>query len=132
MSNEKKIEDLIYSISSLIKEAQQENKLLLEIDNNIENLDLRKENIIPNKKISFSDKIKDENLKENNTSKFYDWKSIKFLKENLEKDFKDDLEKSFLKIFESEINLWMKANLKNIIQTELNKFSSKIIAEKLK
>tara|TARA_A100001035_G_scaffold123779_1_gene97341 strand:- start:2128 stop:2526 length:399 start_codon:yes stop_codon:yes gene_type:complete len=132
MSNEKKIEDLIYSISSLIKEAQQENKLLLEIDNNIENLDLRKENIISNKKISFSDKVKDENLKENNTSKFYDWKSIKFLKENLEKDFKDDLEKSFLKIFESEINLWMKANLKNIIQTELNKFSSKIIAEKLK
>ena len=132
MSNEKKIEDLIYSISSLIKEAQQENKLLLEIDNNIENLDLRKENIISNKKISFSDKVKDENLKEINTSKFYDWKSIKFLKENLEKDFKDDLEKSFLKIFESEINLWMKANLKNIIQTELNKFSSKIIAEKLK
>ena len=132
MSNEKKIEDLIYSISSLIKEAQQENKLLLEIDNNIENLDLKKENIISNKKISFSDKVKDENLKENNTSKFYDWKSIKILKENLEKDFKDDLEKSFLKIFESEINLWMKANLKNIIQTELNKFSSKIIAEKLK
>ena len=132
MSNEKKIEDLIYSISSLIKEAQQENKLLLEIDNNIENFDLRKENIISNKKISFSDKVKDENLKENNTSKFYDWKSIKFLKENLEKDFKDDLEKSFLKIFESEINLWMKANLKNIIQTELNKSSSKIIAEKLK
>ena len=132
MSNEKKIEDLIYSISSLIKEAQQENKLLLEIDNNIENFDLRKENIISNKKISFSDKVKDDNLKENNTSKFYDWKSIKFLKENLEKDFKDDLEKSFLKIFESEINLWMKANLKNIIQTELNKFSSKIIAEKLK
>ena len=132
MSNEKKIEDLIYSISSLIKEAQQENKLLLEIDNNIENLDLKKENIISNKKISFSDKVKDENLKENNTSKFYDWKSIKFLKENLEKDFKDDLEKSFLKIFESEINLWMKAKLKNIIQTELNKFSSKIIAEKLK
>ena len=132
MSNEKKIEDLIYSISSLIKEAQQENKLLLEIDNNIENLDLRKENIISNKKISFSDKVKDENLKENNTSKFYDWKSIKFLKENLEKDFKNDIEKSFLEIFESEINLWMKANLKNIIQTELNKFSSKIIAEKLK
>lgn len=132
MSNEKKIEDLIYSISSLIKEAQQENKLLLEIDNNIENLDLKKENIISNKKISFSDKVKDENLKENNTSKFYDWKSIKFLKENLEKDFKNDIEKSFLKIFESEINLWMKANLKNIIQTELNKFSSKIIAEKLK
>ena len=53
MSNEKKIEDLIYSISSLIKEAQQENKLLLEIDNNIENLDLRKENIISNKKLVF-------------------------------------------------------------------------------
>ena len=132
MSNEKKIENLIYSISSLIKEAQQENKLLLEIDNNIENLDLRKENIISNKKISFSDKVKEDNLKENNTSKFYDWKSIKFLKENLEKDYKVDLEKSFSKIFESEINLWMKANLKNIIQTELNKFSSKIIAEKLK
>ena len=132
MSNEKKIEDLIYSISSLIKEAQQENKLLLEIDNNIENLDLRKENIISNKKINFSDNVKDENLKEDNTSKFYDWKSIKFLKESFEKDYKVDLEKNFLEIFESEINLWMKANLKNIIQTELNKFSSKIIAEKLK
>ena len=132
MSNEKKIEDLIYSISSLIKEAKQENKLLLEIDNNIENLDLRKENIISNKKNSFSDKVKDENLKENNTSKFYDWKSIKFLKESFEEDYKVDLEKNFLEIFESEINLWMKANLKNIIQTELNKFSSKIIAEKLK
>ncbi len=132
MSNEKKIEDLIYSISSLIKEAQQENKLLLEIDNNIENLDLRKENIISNKKINFSDNVKDENLKEDNTSKFYDWKSIKFLKESFEKDYKVNLEKNFLEIFESEINLWMKANLKNIIQTELNKFSSKIIAEKLK
>ena len=132
MSNEKKIEDLIYSISSLIKEAKQENKLLLEIDNNIENLDLRKENIISNKKINFSDNVKDENLKEDNTSKFYDWKSIKFLKESFEEDYKVDLEKNFLEIFESEINLWMKANLKNIIQTELNKFSSKIIAEKLK
>ena len=61
MSNEKKIEDLIYSISSLIKEAEQESKLLLEIENKIESFDLKKENMLNNKKIGFSDdkKIKD-------------------------------------------------------------------------
>ena len=53
MSNEKKIEDLIYSISSLIKEAEQESKLLLEIENKIESFDLKKENILNNKKIGF-------------------------------------------------------------------------------
>ena len=42
MSDEKKIEDLIYSISSLIKEAHQENKLLLEIENKIEKFDEKK------------------------------------------------------------------------------------------
>ena len=51
----KKIEDLIYSISSLIKEANQENKLLLEIENKIENFDLKKENNFINKGISYSD-----------------------------------------------------------------------------
>ena len=37
MSNEKKIEDLIHSISSLIKEAKEENELLLQIENKIDN-----------------------------------------------------------------------------------------------
>ena len=55
MSNEKKIEDLIHSISSLIKEAEQESKLLLEIENKIESFDLKKENLLNNKKIGFSD-----------------------------------------------------------------------------
>ena len=54
MSDEKKIEDLIYSISSLIKEAHQENKLLLEIENKIEKFDLKKENNFINKGISYS------------------------------------------------------------------------------
>ena len=59
MSNEKKIEDLIYSISSLIKEAEQESKLLLEIENKIESFDLKKENMLNNKKIGFSDDKRD-------------------------------------------------------------------------
>jgi len=53
MSNEKKIEDLIHSISSLIKEAEQESKLLLEIENKIESFDLKKENMLNNKKLVF-------------------------------------------------------------------------------
>ena len=53
MSEEKKIEDLIYSISSLIKEAHQENKLLLEIENKIEKFDFKKENILNEKKLVF-------------------------------------------------------------------------------
>ena len=77
MSNEKKIEDLIYSISSLIKEAEQESKLLLEIENKIESFDLKKENMLNNKKIGFSDdkKIDDKKIKDSQPaekSKYHD------------------------------------------------------------
>ena len=45
MSDEKKIEDLIYSISSLINEAKQESKLLEQIDNRIDSYQLNKQKI---------------------------------------------------------------------------------------
>lgn len=132
MSNEKKIEDLIYSISSLIKEAEQESKLLLEIENKIESFDLKKENMLNNKKIGFSDdkKIKDPQPAEK--SKYHDWRLLSFVKEKHNEELRVNFEQRFSKIFESEINNWMKLNFKDLVQAELNKFSSRIIAEKLK
>ena len=137
MSNEKKIEDLIYSISSLIKEAEQESKLLLEIENKIESFDLKKENMLNNKKIGFSDdkKIDDKKIKDSQPaekSKFHDWRLLSFVKEKHNEELRVNFEQRFSKVFESEINNWMKSNFKELVQAELNKFSSRIIAEKLK
>ena len=132
MPNEKKIEDLIYSISSLIKEAELESKLLLEIENKIENFDLNKENILSNKKIGFSDDEKNKNPQPTEKSKYHDWRLLNLTKEKHNEEFRVNLEQSINKIFKSEINIWMKSNLKNLIQTELNKFSSSVIIEKLK
>ena len=132
MSNEKKIEDLIHSISSLIKEAEQESKLLLEIENKIESFDLKKENMLNNNKIGFSydKKIKDPQPAEK--SKYHDWRLLSFVKEKHDEELRVNFEQRFNKIFESEINNWMKSNFKDLVQAELNKFSSRIIAEKLK
>ena len=132
MSNEKKIEDLIYSISSLIKEAEQESKLLLEIENKIESFDLRKENMLNNKKIVFSDDKKIKNPQPVEKSKYHDWRLLNFKKEKHNEELRVNFEQRFNKIFESEINNWMKSNFKDLVQAELNKFSSRIIAEKLK
>ena len=137
MSNEKKIEDLIYSISSLIKEAEQESKLLLEIENKIESFDLKKENMLNNKKIGFSDdkKIDDKKIKDSQPaekSKYHDWRLLSFVKEKHNEELRVNFEQRFYKVFESEINNWMKSNFKDLVQAELNKFSSRIIAEKLK
>ena len=137
MSNEKKIEDLIYSISSLIKEAEQESKLLLEIENKIESFDLKKENMLNNKKIGFSDdkKIDDKKIKDSQPaekSKYHDWRLLSFVKEKHNEELRVNFEQRFNKVFESEINNWMKSNFKDLVQAELNKFSSRIIAEKLK
>ena len=132
MSDEKKIEDLIYSISSLIKEAHQENKLLLEIENKIEKFDFKKENNFINKGISYSGKEKPHGSESTKNSKYYDWRSLSFIREKQDERVKVSFEKNFYKIFESEIKIWMKLNLKDLIQDELNKFSGKIISEKLK
>ena len=132
MSNEKKIEDLIYSISSLINEAEQESKLLLDIENKIESFDLKKENMLNNKKIGFSDDKKIKDPQPAVKSKYHDWRLLSFVKEKHDEELRVNFEQRFNKIFESEINNWMKSNFKDLVQAEINKFSSRIIAEKLK
>ena len=132
MSNEKKIEDLIYSISSLIKEAEQESKLLLEIENKIESFDLKKENILTNKKIAFSDDKEIKNPQPTEKSKYHDWRLLSFIKEKHSEELSVNFEQRFKKIFKSEINNWVQSNFKDLVQAELNKFSSRVIAEKLK
>ena len=131
MVKEKKIEDLIISISSLINEANSERKLLQEIESNIKEYDIQKNSLEKNniKKIpsfkSFNDVIDKEK------SKQYDWNNIEFEKKEV-KEFKKDLELKISKLFREEMKNWINENLKKIIQIELNKFSDKIISEKLK
>ena len=78
MSDEKKIEDLIYSISSLINEAKQESKLLEQIDNKIESFELNKQKIlIPNNPKSVDDGV-EKSSEQSSKSKYYDWRSLIF------------------------------------------------------
>jgi len=117
MVKEKKIEDLIISISSLINEAISERKLLQEIEsNNIKKIPSFKSSNEVNDKRKF---------------KQYDWNNIEFEKDEV-KEFKKDLESKISKLFKEEMKDWLNENLKKIVQIELNKFSDKIISEKLK
>jgi hypothetical protein len=131
MAKEKKIEDLIISISSLINEANSERKLLQEVESNINNYDIQKNSLEKNniKKITSFKSFNDVNDKEK--SKQYDWNNIEFEKKEV-KEFKKDLELKVSKLFKEEMKKWINENLKKIIQIELNKFSDKIISEKLK
>ena len=131
MVKEKKIEDLIISISSLINEANSERKLLQEIESNIKEYDIQKNSLEKNniKKIPSFKSSKDVN--DEKKSKQYDWNNIEFEKKEV-KEFKKDLESKISKLFKEEMKDWINENLKKIIQIELNKFSDKIISEKLK
>jgi len=127
MVKEKKIEDLIISISSLINEANSEKKLLQEVDSNIKEFDIQKNEI---KKISnFKNfkKINDEKKPQN-----YDWNNVNFIKKKEVKESQEEIETRISKLFKEEMKNWVNENLKNTIQKELNKFSEKIISEKLK
>ena len=131
MVKEKKIEDLIISISSLINEANSERKLLQEIESNIKEYDIQKNNLEKNniKKIPSFKSSNDVNDKRK--FKQYDWNNIEFEKDEV-KEFKKDLESKISKLFKEEMKDWLNENLKKIVQIELNKFSDKIISEKLK
>jgi len=129
MVKEKKIEDLIISISSLINEANNERKLLQEIESNIEEIGIQRKNLEKKeiKKISSYENFK--NVDNEKKSQHYNWSNIKFAKR---KESKEELELRISKLFKEEMGKWINKNLKNTIQIELNKFSDKIINERLK
>tara|TARA_B100000035_G_C20935878_1_gene525212 strand:+ start:656 stop:1051 length:396 start_codon:yes stop_codon:yes gene_type:complete len=131
MVKEKKIEDLIISISSLINEANSERKLLKEIENNIKGFDIQKNSFEKNdiKKIPSFKSLND--LNDEKKFQQYDWNNIEFEKKEV-KESKKNLELKISKLFKEEMKNWINENLKTIIQIELNKFSDKIISEKLK
>ena len=131
MVKEKKIEDLIISISSLINEANSERKLLKEIENNIKGFDIQKNSFEKNdiKKIPSFKSLND--LNDEKKFQQYDWNNIEFEKKEV-KESKKNLELKISKLFKEEMKNWINENLKKIIQIELNKFSDKIISEKLK
>ena len=131
MAKEKKIEDLIISITSLIDEADSERKLLQEIESNINKHDNQKYSLEKNNIKKIPSFKSSNDLSDKGKFKQYDWNNIEFEKKEV-KEFKKDLESKISKLFKEEMKEWMNENLKKIIQIELNKFSDKIISEKLK
>ena len=131
MVKEKKIEDLIISISTLINEANSERKLLQEIEGNIKKFEIEKNSLEKNEINNISSFKNIKNV--NNEERFeqYDWNNIKFEKKKVNES-KEKLELKISILFKEEMQSWINENLKKIIQIELNKFSDKIISEKLK
>lgn len=127
MVKEKKIEDLIISISSLINEANSEKKLLQEVESNIKEFDIQKNEIKKISNFKKFKKINDEKKPQN-----YDWNNVNFIKKKEVKESQEEIETRISKLFKEEMKNWVNENLKNTIQKELNKFSEKIISEKLK
>ena len=125
MNKEKKIEDLLKSISELITEAQDARLKINEVRNI--NSNQSEKAIIP--KINKNGE-KEKTLTNSN------WKDIEF------KNFQNYLESKNIKnkeiiekkknIFKEKMEEWTKKNLKQIFENQINLKSKELIAEKLK
>ena len=125
MNKEKKIEDLLKSISELITEAQDARLQINEV-RNINSTQSEKA-IIP--KINKNGE-KEKTLTNSN------WKDIEF------KNFQNYLESKNIRnkeiiekkknIFKEKMEEWTKKNLKQIFENQINLKSKELIAEKLK
>ena len=159
MDKQKKIEDLLSSIRSLISEAKRESQIILSENQNL--IELNKKPIIDEvtlnldineEKSPVKDKISlDENKKSTDSfidsqktkNKFADtkgsWTNINFKNSvNSEKTIKNFNEGKRLtddeinNAFENSMKKWVEKNLKKLIDNEIQIFSKKIISEKLK
>ena len=125
MNKEKKIEDLLKSISELITEAQDARLQINEVRNI--NSNQSEKAIIP--KINKNGE-KEKTLTNSN------WKDIEF------KNFQNYLESKNIRnkeiiekkknIFKEKMEEWTKKNLKQIFENQINLKSKELIAEKLK
>ena len=158
MDKQKKIEDLLSSIRSLISEAKRESQIILSKDQNLIelnkkpiidevtlNLDINEEKSSMKDKISLDDKKKSTDSfidSEKTKNKFADtkgnWTNINFKNSvNSEKTIKNFDEGSLTddeinNAFENSMKKWVEKNLKKLVDNEIQIFSKKIISEKLK
>ena len=152
MNNQKKIEDILYSIQELILEARNEEKLerldIQKIINlntieqpatqNLEKNTGRNTYLDKNQKAS---QIKFKNLEnnstKNNSSLKNSWKNLSF-KKCQEKPQKLSLEKikeenlEIEKVFKESLDFWIKKNLPELIKEETAMYTKKILEQKLK
>ena len=158
MDKQKKIEDLLSSIRSLISEAKRESQIILSEDQKLIelnkkpiinevtlNLDRNEENSSIKDKISSDDKKKSTDSfidSQKTKNKFADtkgsWTNINFKNsENSEKttkifDEEKRLTDEINNAFENSMKKWVEKNLKKLVDNEIQVFSKKIISEKLK
>ena len=148
MNNQKKIEDILFSIQELILEAQNEEKKgKLETS---ELIDLN--NINQSKTQNFSRnqgykqphfnrfiKTKEENLTKSNSFLENNWRDLNF-KECQEKQQnfslsitnKENFENELERIFKDSLSFWIKKKLPDLIKDETALHTKKILKEKLK
>ena len=155
MNNQKKIEEILYSIHELILEAQNEKKLdlvetkqVIELDkinpsktDNLENNQDYTESYV-NKLIKteeFKNTKLERELTKNNYNLKSSWKDLNFKKcqqkvsnssiiETNKNNFENDLEK----MFRDSLSFWIKKNLPDLIKDETALHTKKIFEDKLK
>ena len=155
MNNQKKIEEILYSIQELILEAQNEKKLdlvqrkeVIELNkinitktNNEENRqDYNKSHvskIIKTKEVKITEL--EDNLTKNNDYLSSSWKNLNFKKcqekvpSSSEVDiYKNNFENEIEKIFRDSLSFWIKNNLPDLIKDETAQHTKKIFEDKLK
>ena len=155
MNNQKKIEEILYSIQELILEAQNEKKLdlvetkeVIQLDkinpsktDNLENNQDYTESYV-NKLIKtkeFKNTKLERELTKNNYNLKSSWKDLSFKKcqqkasnssiiETNKNNFENDLEK----MFRDSLSFWIKKNLPDLIKDETALHTKKIFEDKLK
>jgi len=153
MNNQKKIEDILYSIQELILEARNEEKLdKLETQGVVDSKKIEQfktqsleKNIDQNK--THLDKIKktkesvvknlEINSTKNNSSLTNNWRNLNF--EKCQKTHQNvTLKKNNIeideveKLFKESLNFWIKKNLPDLIEQKTALYTKKILEEKLK
>ncbi len=148
MNNQKKVEEILYSIQELILEAQNEERLERLETNEIIELNKINQSSTENplKKQDFNEltlnktiKKKDVVLPKNNSHSKNSWRDLNF--ENCQKKSqnlpsneinKENLENDLEKMFKESLNFWIKKELPDLIKEETALHTKKILLEKLK
>ncbi len=148
MNNQKKVEEILYSIQELILEAQNEERLERLETNEIIELNKINQSSTENllKKQDFNEltlnktiKKKDVVLPKNNSHSKNSWKGLNF--ENCQKRpqnlpsneiNKENFENELEKMFKESLNFWIKKELPDLIKEETAIHTKKILLEKLK
>ena len=145
MNNQKKIEDILYSIQELILEARNEEKKdkfeIIEINKinefKTQNLTNSKNNDQLN--LNSHTKTREGKLIKNNSNLKNSWKDLNFEKcqekhqaISLNKIYEENFENELEQIFKESLNLWVKRKLPDLIKEETAIHTKKRLEEKLK